>query len=105
MESVNLKDALNNPGEMTQWAIDNIFAALGGEALGGTLIGGSILVSLYLAGSRSFATPAVVLILFGGVLLPMLPGGLAQVASTVMLLGLVAAILAVAERYFINTSV
>ena len=104
MPSVNLKEALNNPGSLFQWAIDNIYASLGGEALGGTLITGAILVSLYLAGSRSFATPAVVLILLGGIMLPLLPGGLAQIGTTVMLLGLVAAILAVAEKYFIQVS-
>jgi len=102
--SVNLKDALNNPGQLFQWALDNIFAALGGDALGSTLIGGTILLSLYLAGNRSFATPAVVLILFGGVLIPLLPGELAGVAGTVMLLGLAAGILAVAERYFIRAA-
>ena len=104
MPSVNLKKALNNPGSMLDWAISNIYASLGGEALGGVFIGGAILISLYLAGSRSFATPAVVLILFGGILVPMLPGGMAQVATTIMLLGMVAAILAVAERYFIRVA-
>lgn len=73
---------------------------VGGPILG-LLVGGTVLTSLYIAGRRDLATPTVFVMIFLPLLNGFLPESMQQVAWTVAMLGLVAAIMAVARAYII----
>lgn len=78
----------------------------GSDALFGLMLGMSILVPMYVADDESrLGPPAVLLILLGGSLLPMLPGNMRGAAWTVIILGVTAGIAVVANRYVLNVGV
>jgi len=83
-------------------AIDTMVGALGGPAIFGLLVGGAIIISLFLAGDGNITTPAVVLVLIGGVTFPLLVGNYAGIARSFAFLGLVAAIFAVMRKYVLE---
>jgi hypothetical protein len=78
----------------------------GSDALFGLMLGMSILVPMWLADDEGrLAAPAVLLILLGGSLLPMLPGNMRGAAWTLIILGVAAAIAVVANRFVLNPGV
>lgn len=86
-------------GDRLQCAFTDFAAATSGEAVFGLLLGGSLLASFYVASDGSIAVPAVLLTLLGGVLIPILPGQLAGIAGTIIIMGLAAGIFAGLRRY------
>lgn len=77
----------------------DISASVGGEQWLGLLVGGVILVGFYIVSGGRLEVPTVVLILLGGAIVPMLPGHLAQLQTTIIILGLVSGFLAIGRRY------
>jgi hypothetical protein len=76
--------------------------SVGGEPMFGLLVGATLIVSLYLAGSGDLATPTVVTLLLGSVLVPVLPGGMVGVAYGVVVAGVSGALIAIARRYVLD---
>lgn len=76
-----------------------------GEPLFGLIIGGVTIFGLFLAGSGDVDTPAVVTIMFGGLLTAVLPGGMVQVAFGVAFVGVLAALMSVANRYILGRGI
>jgi hypothetical protein len=89
----NYNDALQ------QCVFPTLVAGVGGEAVFGVLIGGVLATALTVAGDGDLATPAVVTLLAGAVLVPLLPGQFVSLARAVVVVGIVAAILAVGQRW------
>jgi hypothetical protein len=74
------------------------YVQLLGPGTVGMTIAGAIIVSLYIM-ADDLALPSVMTLLLGGVLFTILPGSIQQVATAVMVLGGVSALLEVARRY------
>lgn len=74
------------------------------EAGFGVFVGGITLVALYVAGGGGIATPAVILILLGGVLIPLLPGAYVGIAQGIVIIGVFGGVMAVARRYVLSAA-
>ena len=85
-------------GDRLSCVFDDWAAATGGEAVFGLLLGSVLMVALY-QGTDSLAVPAIVLILFGGFLVPLLPGSLVGLSGSIVILGLAAGIFAMLKHY------
>lgn len=83
-------------------ALGDLTSSFGGEANFGLAIGGAAILIFFIAGDGDYSTPAVMLMLVGGVLVPMLTGGFGEMAMTIMFLGLVAGLMAVGRRYLMQ---
>lgn len=70
-----------------------------GDGLFGLIIGGGMLLSLYVASDGDLAVPAVITTLFGGALVPMLPGTYQGIAIAIMLIGLIGSLFAAGVKY------
>ena len=92
---------------LEQCVFPGLASAVGGsDALFGLFLGAGILVPMWVADDEGrLGPPAVLLILLGGSLLPMLPGNMRGAAWTVIILGVAAAIAVVANRYVLDVGV
>lgn len=86
-------------GSMWVCLVQDLAGAFGGELNFGLVVGGLVLLAYYIAGDGEIATPAVLTILLSGLLIPALPGGVRNVATGLMLIGIVGGAWAVARRY------
>jgi len=86
-------------GDRLACAFQDFASATSGEAMFGLLLGGALLLSFYVASDGSIAVPAVILTLSGAFLIPILPGQLAGIAGTVIIMGLAGGIFAGLRRY------
>ena len=84
---------------MTDCMVDGVFAAGPAPSLMGLLMGGTLITSLYVAGDGSTVVPAVVTILFGSVLVPILPAQYVGFAYTVVVLGITVAAFSAWTRF------
>jgi len=91
-------------GGLVEAALSDIVGAVGGEATFGALVGGTVVTSFWLAGDGDLATPAVLTVLIGVLMFPLLPAGLLGVARVISFIGLVAGILAALEKYALEGS-
>lgn len=82
--------------------LPDVVAGLGGQALFGLIVGGAALAALVKANDYHIGTPAVVVLGGGAMLIPLLPAQYAQVARAIAFVGLVAALVAVGKRYFLD---
>lgn len=85
--------------------LDDVVVALGGQAAFGLIVGSAVLFSLWWANDGRLGTPAVVVLISGGLMLPLLPPQYATVAQAFAFLGLVAAVVAVGQRYFLDPNI
>lgn len=92
-------DCYTSQGDRLACAFQDFASATGGEAVFGLLLGGALLLSFYVASDGSIAVPAVILTLTGAFLVPILPGQVAGIAGTVIIMGLAAGIFAVMARF------
>jgi hypothetical protein len=102
MRGIILQSALEcyvSQGDRLACAFEDFAVATSGEAMFGLLLGGSLLLSFYVASDGSVAVPAVILTLTGAFLVPILPGQVAGIAGTVIIMGLAAGIFAGLRRY------
>lgn len=91
--------AAGTEGDMTQCVVDGVFSAGPSPGLVGLLLGGVLLTSLYVAGDGAIEVPAVVAILFGSLLVAMLPPQFEVYAYTVVAIGITAAAFAAYTRF------
>jgi hypothetical protein len=89
-------------GDRLACVFNDFAAATSGEAVFGLLLGGALLTSFYIASDGSIGVPAVILTLSGAFLIPILPGQLAGIAGTVIIMGLAAGIFAALRRYSLS---
>lgn len=96
--------AAANP-QVSEWTQGNWLAALFapyvnllGAPLVATVLGGALIMSFWIF-SGSLAIPAIILLLLGGVLLPVLPGEVLGIARALLVLGMATALLAVARKW------
>jgi len=86
-------------GTMSDCVLQTTFNAGPSPTLIGLGIGGVLLGSFYIAGDRSILVPAVMLILFGSILIGMLPAQFVTLAYTLVVLGIGAAVFNVWTRF------
>jgi len=89
-------------GSMWSCVAQDLASAAGGEVTFGLLVGGVLLLAFYIAGDGEIATPSVLAILLVGILLPVLPGSVRQMATGLMLMGVVGGLFALARRYVLQ---
>jgi hypothetical protein len=70
----------------------------------GLIVGGGVMFSFYVAG-RSIATPTVLLILLSSILIPVLPGAYVGIANGLAVVGVMAAVFALLQKYVMSPSV
>lgn len=92
-------------GDLLDAVLNDLVAATSGEALLGVLVGGMIILAFYVGGDRDLATPTVLTILLGSVLIPMLPASYQQTGISLIILGIAAGIMAIARRYILRLGV
>lgn len=85
--------------------LDDVVAAFGGEAVFGLITGFAVLFALWWANDGRIGTPAVVVLVTGGLMLPLLPAQYASIARAFAFIGLVAAVVAVGQRYFLDPNI
>jgi len=91
--------AAGTEGTMSQCVLDGVFSAGPSPTLIGLGIGGVLLSSFYIAGNQSILVPAVLLILFGSILIGMLPAQFVSLAYTLVVIGIAAAVFSAWTRY------
>jgi len=91
--------AKGTEGTMSQCVLDGVFSAGPSPTLIGLGIGGVLLSSFYIAGNQSILVPAVLLILFGSILIGMLPAQFVSLAYTLVVIGIAAAVFSAWTRY------
>jgi len=91
IENSDLGCFVDETTTMTECITDGIFSAGPAPSLVGLMLAGTLLTSLYLAGSGSVIVPAVITILLGSALIPLLPAQFVTLAYTVVVVGLTSA--------------
>jgi len=91
--------AQGTAGTMSQCVLDGVFSAGPAPSLIGLGIAGVMLSSFYIAGDQSITVPAVLMILMGSVLVPLLPAQFVGLAWTLTLIGVGVAIFKMIVRY------
>jgi hypothetical protein len=89
-------------GDMYSCMIGDMVGAFSGSVTFGLIFGGFIILAYYLAGDGEIATVAIVTILFGGILIPALPGTYRTVAYSIMFAGMFVGLWAVTRRYVLE---
>lgn len=91
-------------GNMLWCALDQITAAFGGQGLFGLMTGGLVILGMY-ALSKDVVVSAVVALVFGGILVPALPGQYQALALSIMFAGGVAALFGLANKTILNPGI
>ena len=86
-------------GDMTACVVDSVFAAGPAPGLMGLVLAGTLITSLYVAGDGSIVVPAVVTILLGSVMVPLMPAQYVSAAYAVVVIGVTVAGFAVWTRF------
>lgn len=73
-----------------------------GEPTFGVLVGVGIYAGLYFAGGGDTTTPTVVTILLATLMFPLIPGSLNGIAYSVLVVGVAAGLLQVAQKYVLS---
>lgn len=94
-------DCYVSSGDRLSCIFEDWAVAAGGEAVFGFLLAGALLFALYQA-SETIIVPAVVLTLFAGFLVPLLPGPASAIAGSVVVVGIAVAIFAALRRYTLS---
>jgi len=91
-----------DPADWTQgdWyeAIFKPYEALLGEPLVGTILAGALILGFYIF-SGDVVLPSILVLLLGGILTAVLPGAIVNIARTMIVIGMAAALLAAAREY------
>lgn len=92
-------DCYVSAGDRLSCVYNDFAAATGSSAVFGLILGGVLMVAMYNASDGSLIVPAVVLILLGGFLVPILPAAVSGISGSIVILGLAAAVFAGLRRY------
>ena len=84
---------------MTECVTEGVFSAGPAPSLIGLMLSGTLLTSLYLAGNGTVIVPAVITILLGGAMVPLLPAQFVSLAWTVLAVGVTAAVFSLWARF------
>lgn len=84
---------------MTECVTEGVFAAGPSPSLVGLMLSGTLLTSLYIAGDGTVIVPAVITILLGGAMLPLLPAQFVSLAYTVVVVGVTVAAFSLWVRF------
>ena len=84
---------------MTECVTDGIFSAGPAPSLVGLILAGTLLTSLYLAGNGTVIVPAVITILLGSAMVPLLPAQFVSIAWAVLAVGTTAAVFSLWVRF------
>jgi len=93
----------DNPQGMLGCALGDLAGAVGGPSMFALFGGGLFIMSYYLASGGKLATPSVMLLITGGLMIPVLPPNYQIMAQVIMFLGLVGAVLAGLDKYVDRT--
>lgn len=94
-----------NPlGMLDQCVLPQLVSATGSSALFGLLVSAGVFGSLALAGN-DLAPPAVLMVLAGGVAIPLLPSTYSSFAFSVIIVSLAVAMMGIANRYILSGAV
>lgn len=85
--------------QMTECMVEGAFGAGPAPELMGLMMAGTLITSLYIAGDGTTSVPAIVTILLGAVMVPVLPAQYVGFAYTVVVMGIVVALFAVWTRF------
>ena len=85
--------------DFTQCVLDSTFAAGPAPELVVLVMVGTLVTSLYIAGDGTIAVPAVVMILLGSIMVPLLPPQFRTLAYTVVVIGITAAAFTAYTRF------
>lgn len=96
--------AEGSSGDLTSCMLEGIFSAGPSPEIMGFLLASMLLVSLYLAGNGSVVAPAVATILFGSILVPLLPGQFRGLSYTVVVIGITVAVFYAYQRFAVRRS-
>jgi len=91
--------AQGTEGDLTVCVLDGMFAAGPAPALVGLLMAGTLVTSLYIAGDGTVVVPAVVTILLGSILVPILPPQYVALAYSVVVVGITLAAFTAYTRF------
>jgi hypothetical protein len=91
--------AQGTEGNLTQCVIEGLFSAGPSPSLIGLLLAGVLVTSLYVAGDGTVVVPAVVTILLGSILVPLLPAQFVTFAFTLVVVGVTVAGFAAYSRF------
>lgn len=73
-----------------------------GETTFGLLVGAALWTALYLAGGGRSTAPTVVVILLATIMFPVLPNAFVGIAWSVLVVGAVAAVVQIAQKYVLS---
>lgn len=76
-----------------------------GEPLFGLFFGGVTILGMYLASGGKMDSAAVLTILLGALMVPVLPGGVVGAAYVIVVMGVAAGVISVAQKYMLNPGV
>jgi hypothetical protein len=91
-------DCYTSSGDRLSCVFEDWAVATGGETVFGFLLAAALLFGLYQA-SETLIVPAVILTLFAGFLVPLLPGPAAGIAGSVVIVAFAVAVFAALRRY------
>ena len=91
-------------GDLTGCVLEGVFSAGPSPEIMAFVLGCMLLTSLYLAGDGSVVVPAVALIIFGSILVPLLPGQYRSLAYTVVVIGITVASFYAYQRFAVRRS-
>jgi len=89
-------------GDALGWLLDTLTSAFGGPGLFGLFLGALLFVVLYVAADGNLTVPTVALVLTGTVTVSMVPGQYQQLAVSVVVIGVAAALWQAAQRYVLE---
>lgn len=89
-------------GNKVDCVLNDLTAAVGGEAAFGVLVAAAIFVSLYIAGNGDLTTPTVALIFIGSVFVPLLPPQFRRIAFALVVVGVAGAGLTLVRKYVLS---
>jgi len=96
--------AEGSSGDLTGCVLEGVFNAGPSPEIMGFLLGSMLLTSLYLAGDGTVVVPAVAMILFGSILVPLLPGQFRGLAYMVVVIGITVAAFYGYQRFAMRRS-
>lgn len=86
-------------GDLTECVVEGMFEAGPAPEVMGLLMGGVLISTMYIAGKGTVVVPAVVTILLGAALVPLLPAQYVTFAYTIAVLGATVAAFAAWTRF------
>jgi len=91
--------AQGTEGSMSQCVLDGVFSAGPAPSLVGLVMAGVMVTSFYIAGDGSVVVPAVLLILFGSILIGTLPAQFVGLAYSLTAVGIAVAVFSAWTRF------